>query len=265
MKADVLDLQGNVSESIELPKVFSEPLREGLISRSILASQSNRRQPYGTDPLAGTRTSAHYHGYRRHRWTMMNRGMARLPRLHGKLSPHLMWSARFVPQAVGGRVAHPPKVEKIWKQKVNDKERKKALRSAIAATSNKELVLKRGHKVKDVKSLPIVVKDNLEKVSKTKELVEILKKLGLEKELERSSERKIRAGRGKSRSRKYKIKVGPLFVVTKDNGLSKSVKNILGCDICRVENLSTEYLAPGISPGRLVVWTKGSIGKLSKD
>lgn len=45
MKADVLDLQGNVSESIELPKVFSEPLREGLISRSILASQSNRRQP----------------------------------------------------------------------------------------------------------------------------------------------------------------------------------------------------------------------------
>jgi large subunit ribosomal protein L4e len=263
MKANVLDLQGNIIEEIELPKVFSEPLREDLILRAVLASQSNRRQPYGTDPLAGMRSSAHYHGYRRHRWTMMNREMARLPRLHGKLSPHLMWTVRLVPQAVKGRRAHPPKVEKIWEQKINDKERKKALRSAIAATVNRELVLKRGHKIEDVKSFPIIVSDEIEKISKTKDLIEFLEKIGLKKELERISEKKIRAGKGKSRGRKYKIKIGPLFVVSKNDGLSKAVRNILGCDICRVENISTEHLSPGAMPGRLVIWTKSSILKLS--
>lgn len=194
----------------------------------------------------------------------MNREMARLPRLHGKIAPHLMWSVRLVPQSVGGRTAKPPMVGKVWEQKINYNEKKRALRSAIAATSSKELAQKRGHKVESVKSFPIIVKDDLEKVSKTKELVGILEKLGLEKELERASEKKIRAGRGKSRNRKYKTKVGPLFVVVKDGGLGRSARNISGCDICRVENLSTEYLAPGAVVGRLAIFTKSAIQKLGE-
>jgi len=262
MKVDVFDIQGHVTEKIDLPKVFATQLREDLIRRAVLAGQSNRRHVYGTDPMAGMRTSAHYHGYRRHRWTMMNREMARLPRLHGKLSPHLMWSARFVPQAVGGRRAHPPKIEKVWEIKINDKERKLALHSAIAATSNRELVIKRGHKAEHVKTLPIILDSIKWKASKTNDIVEFLKKVGLEAELERTSEKKIRAGKGKMRSRKYKVKVGPLFVTTKEDNLDNLTKNILGCDVCRVDSLSTENLAPGAMPGRLVIWTKNAIEKL---
>ena len=53
---------------------------------------------------------------------------------------------------------------------------KKAIQSAIATTAVKELVIKRGHKVGKVQ-LPIVVDDKIQNISKTKELVEFLKKI----------------------------------------------------------------------------------------
>ena len=266
MKVNILDLNGKPTEEIELPKVFSEPIREDLILRAVLSTQTKKRQPYGTDPLAGKRTAAHFHGGRpgrtgAHRWAMIGREMARLPRLHGKTVPWLSFRARFVPQAVKGREAFPPLVEKIWEQKINDKEKKHAVRSAIAATAIKELVAKRGHKIEKLQ-VPIVIDDSLQKISKTKELVELLKKIGLEHELERIQEKKIRAGKGKSRGRKYKSKTGPLFVITEDKGIGNAVKNLIGCHVCRVENLSAEYLAPGAAAGRLSIFTKSALEKL---
>jgi large subunit ribosomal protein L4e len=262
MKADVFDLQGQPKEKIDLPKIFSEPVRKDIIQRAVLATLSKKRQPYGVDVMAGKRTSAHYHGYRRHRWTMMNREMARMPRIHGKVSPHLMWRARFVPQAKGGREAHPPKVEKIWEEKINKKERQKAIRSAIAATAVKELVLERGHKFE--KELPIVVEDKIQEIKKTKELVEFFKKIGLEKELERIKERKVRAGKGKMRGRVYRKRKGPLLIITEDKGIGRAARNIPGIDVCSVENISIEHLAPGAVPGRLTIFTKSAIKKLGE-
>lgn len=261
MEVNILDLNGKPMERIELPKVFEEPIRKDLIHRAVLASQSNRRQPYSPDPMAGKRTAAHYHGKRRARYSMMNKEMARLPRLHNKTVPFLAMKARFVPQAVGGRRAHPPLVEKVWSLKINKKERRKAIRSALAATAVKDLVLERGHQVQDIKELPIIVDNKLQELKKTKDVIEFLVKIGLGKELERVSERKIRAGKGKARSRKYKIKIGPLFVVTNENGICKAVENISGCDVSNVENLSVEKLAPGASIGRLTIFTKDAIEK----
>ncbi len=262
MKADVFDLQGKAIEKVDLPKVFSEVVREDLIRRAVLSSQSKDRQAYGTDPMAGKKTTAHYHGYRRHRYTMMNREMARLPRLHGKTVPFLNMQARFVPHSKGGRVAHPPLVVKVWEQRINKKENQKAIRSAIAATAVKEIVLNRGHKVDGFKDLPIIVDNKIQEIKKTKDLVGFLEKIGLDKELERISQKKIRAGKGKMRGRKYKTKIGPLFVITDDNGIGKSVKNIIGANVCKVGNLSAEYLAPGAMPGRLTIFTKSSLEKL---
>jgi len=195
---------------------------------------------------------------------MMNREMARLPRLHGDTAPGLYFAARKVPQAVKGRKAHPPKAEKIWEEKINKKERKKAILSAIAATAVKELVEARGHKVEKVKQLPIVVVDDLEKVTKTSEVRELLKKLGLESELERIKEKKVRAGKGKRRGRRYKKKVGPLFVIAEDKGIVKAARNLPGVDVCLVENLNAELLAPGGQPGRLTIWSKAAVEKLSR-
>jgi large subunit ribosomal protein L4e len=254
MKVDVFDLQGNTIEKIDLPKIFKEPIREDLIRRAFLVIQARKRQPYGTDVMAGKRTSAHYHGYRRHRWTMMSREMARMPRLHGKIPLQQMFRARFAPQVTKGREAHPPKVEKVWELKINKKERKKAVRSAIAATVVKELVLKRGHRAEEVKQLPIVADDRIQELKKTKDLIEFFKKIGLEKELKRIKEKKIKRG-------KYKRKVGPLIVVAEDKGISKSAKN-LGVDVCLVDSLNSEILAPGAMPGRLTIWAQSAINKL---
>ena len=263
MKANIIDLQGSKKEEIKLPKVFNEPIREDLIKRAVLVIWSNKRQPYGSDKMAGKRTSAHYHGYRRHRYTMMNKEMARLPRLHGKTVPFLNMTARFVTSTRGGRTAHAPLVEKIWKTSINNKEKRKAINSAIAATAESEILKKRGHRIGNIE-VPIVVIDDLQKITKTKNLKEFLIKIGLEKEIERITKRKIRAGKGKLRGRKYKNKVGPLFIISNDEGIGKAVKNISGSNVCRVENLSTEYLAPGAKPGRLTIFTKSAIEKLGE-
>ena len=264
MKVDVFNLEGKPIEKINLPKVFSTPVREDLILRAFLSTMSKKRQPYGTDVMAGKRTSAHYHGMRHHRYTMMNREMARLPRLHGKTVPFLYWQARFVPQAKGGRAAHPPKVEKVWEQKINKKEKRKAIESAIAATALKEFVERRGHKIGELKQLPIVVDDKIQEIKKSKELVEFLKKIGLNEEIKRIKKKKIRAGKGKARGRKYKKKIGPLIVITQDKGIVKAAKNLPGCNVCRVKNLSVELLAPGAMPGRLTIFTKSALEKLMK-
>lgn len=261
MKADIIDLQGNKKEQITLPEVFDEPVREDLIKRAVMSVWDNNRQPYGPNWMSGKKTSAHYHGYRRHRYTMMNREMARLPRLHGKTVPFLYFRAKFVPHAEGGRTAHAPMPEKVWDSKINDKERQKAIRSAIAATAVKELVERRGHRIDKI-SVPIIVEDNLQGIKRTKDVVEFLTKIGLEKEIERISERKVRAGKGKMRGRKYKTKIGPLFVIADDKGIGKAVRNIPGVDVCRVKNLSADYLAPGTKPGRLTIFTKSAVEKL---
>lgn len=263
IKVDVFDLNGKSVGKIDLPKVFSEHVREDLIRRAVLATLSKRRQPYGTDPYAGLRSSAHYHGYRRHRYTMMNKEMARMPRIHGHTVPHLSFRARLVPQSVKGRVAHPPLVEKVWAHKINDKERRKAIRSAIAATAVKDLVAKRGHKF-SFDELPIVVDDEMQSLKKSRDVVQFFKKIGLEKELERISERKVRAGRGKARGRKYKKKIGPLIVIGEDRGIVAAVKNLQGVHVTRAENLSAEELAPGTMPGRLTIFTKSALEALKK-
>ena len=262
-KVTVYDLNGQKSGEIDLPKVFSTPLRKDLIVRAFLSTMSKRRQSHGTDPLAGQRSSAHYHGRRRRvRWTMMGREMARMPRLHGKIPGWQMYRARNVPQAVKGRAAHPPKTEKVWVQKINKKERRLAIKSAIAATADKKLVDSRGHKIKDVKELPIIVSDDVAGLKKTSEVKKFLAAVGLGNEIKRIEKKKALGRKKASRGRKYKKKIGPLIVVTNDKGIGRSIENITGVHATRVSNLSVEMLSPGGVPGRLTIFTKGAIEKL---
>ncbi|MCC7569142.1 MAG: 50S ribosomal protein L4 [Candidatus Methanofastidiosa archaeon] len=250
MKCNVYSVEGNVVESIEVPAVFGTEFRPDLIRRSVLSSHSSRSQPYGPNPHAGKLTSAESLG--------KNRGIARLPRM--KSGPR---RGAFVPQTVGGRRAHPPIVEKILHEKINRKERRLALMSAIAVTGKADMVRSRGHRIEAIKEFPLVISDDLEKVRKTKETREIFKLIGVWDDILRAREKKIRAGKGKMRGRKYKKKKGPLVIVSRNQGIYLGARNHPGVDIIEVENLSTEDLAPGTEPGRLVIWTKSAIEKLN--
>ena len=264
-KVPVRDLQGNVVGEIDLPSVFQTEIREDLIKRAVLAEQSWNRQPYGTDKLAGKRTSAHYHGRRRSRYAMICREMARIPRIHGRGAEYtpLYMEARVVPQARKGRRAHPPKVEKKWAQKINKKEYKLALKSAIAACACSELVKQRGHRYDGV--VPIVVVDDFENLNKTKDVEKTLLSLGLEKELQRAKQKKIRAGRGKMRGRRYKRKKSLLIVTSSaDCNVVKAARNLPGVDVASYEQLNANLLAPGAHPGRLMLITQSALKKLGE-
>jgi len=257
MRADVYNIEGKKIKQIDLPRQFDEPVREDIIQRAVLAVQSAKRIPYGAKADAGKRASAKLSKRRRRYKTSYGKGISRVSRkILLKRGQHFVWVGAFAPGTVGGRRAHPPKPEKIWIKKINKKERRKAIRSALNATTNLEIVKKRGHRID---YLPLVVESKIEKISKTNEVEKALVFLGLEKELERIKNKSIRAGRGKTRGRKYKRKSGPLIVISKDCPLYKSARNILGVDVCLVKNLNAELLAPGAVPGRLTVFTEDSI------
>ncbi|HSQ49176.1 MAG TPA: 50S ribosomal protein L4 [Candidatus Deferrimicrobiaceae bacterium] len=248
--AQIFNLQGKASGKIDLPDVFSTPLRPDVIKRAVLAIQSNRIQPQGRDPMAGKKTTAESRG--------TGSATARVPRVKGGSG-----RAAFAPSTVKGRQPHPPKAEKIIVKNIPKKEAKLALNSAIAATAEKEVVSKRGHKIENVPAFPMVVDDAFEALTKAKEVEEAFASLGLADDVVRVREsRNIRAGKGKRRGRRIKQAVGPLIVVVEGKGIVDAASNIPGVQVTTVTNLNTEMLAPGTHPGRLTVWTNGAIKQL---
>jgi len=262
MKVSVYNIKGEARRELTVAKAFSKKVRKDLIKKAVDVEQAKRRQAYGTDPIAGQRTSAHYHARRGIRMSMMNREMARMKRIHG--SGFLSMRARHVPQATKGRKAHPPKAEKVWEKKMNKKERMMALLSAVAATSKKDLVQERGHKIENVKHYPLVVENAFEDLKTAKDVKLVFEKMGLDEEIERTKIKKVRAGKGTMRGRKYKRKKGFLLVINDDNGIAKAARNIPGVDVVHADNLNAEHLAPGAEPGRLCIWTEAALMKIEE-
>lgn len=250
------DLTGNPTDKIELPKVFDTPIRPDVVKRAVLTQQTHRLQPQGRDPMAGKRTSAESLG--------TGLGIARMARVKGSAHPRARQAA-FIPHAVGGRRTHPPRAEKRIYKKINTKERRLAIRSAIAATAQKSLVASRGHIIDEVPSLPLVVSDDLQDIQTSKEAKDVFTQLGLLPDVLRVKKSlKIRAGRGKMRGRRRRHGVGPLFVIDEDRGITKAVNNFLGIDVIPVSDLNAETLAPGTSLGRLTVWSASAFRKLDE-
>jgi large subunit ribosomal protein L4e len=246
MQAKIRNLNGEEAGTLDLPDVFETPYRPDLIKRAVLAAQANQKQAYGSDPYAGMRTPAESLG--------SGRGMAHVPRQNGR--------GRRVPQAVGGRRAHPPKAEKDRGKNINKKERKLATQSALAATANAELVRERGHRFDDDVELPLVVSDDFEDLLKTKEVVDALEALGVYADIERADEnKKVRAGRGKTRGRKYKRPKSILFVTSEEP--SRAARNLPGADVVTAAEVNTEDLAPGTHAGRLTLFTESAIEEVA--
>jgi large subunit ribosomal protein L4e len=264
MKAAVRSITGTKKKEITLPPQFQDEIRPDIVKRAFLAQESHKLQPYGTDPVAGNKHSVELSKRRRKYRGVYGRGRSRTPRkVMWRRGTQFSLEGAMAPFAKGGRRAHPPKVEKNIKEKVNKKERRKAIRSALTATTMKELVEKK-HRVTNTK-LPIVVESKAEALKKSKQVLKMLLKLGLEEEMERVKEKRVRAGKGKMRGRKYKRKVGPLIVTSQGCPLSHSARNIPGVQVISVKRLNVSALAPGSHHGRLTIFTEDAVKTLDKE
>ena len=148
MKAKILSITGKEKGEIELPRCFSSKIRKDILARVVEAKKT--QQPYGPSPIAGRQYSAggKIH-HRRHRWkSSYGRGMSRDPRkIISRRGAQFNFVAAGVPNVVGGRRAHPPKKFSI--KKINKKEMKIALESAISATADEKLIKEKYKKLKD--------------------------------------------------------------------------------------------------------------------
>lgn len=93
----------------------------------------------------------------------------------------------------------------------------------------------------------MVIDDKLEAIEKTKEAIAFLKRFGAYDDVERVANTKtIRAGKGKLRNNRYRLRRGPLFIYSNENPtLVRAVRNIPGVEVGNVNRLNLRQLAPG--------------------
>jgi large subunit ribosomal protein L4e len=247
-RVHAVTLEGSQGPMVTLPLAFSVPVRPDLIRRAVVAAQSHRIQPHGTAPMAGLRHSVE--------WSGKGKGVARTPRLMDSMR------GAQAPNTVGGRPAHPPRVETLWQKKINVKERKGAFAAALAATRDLKIVRARGHRVADDTHLPVIVEDPIETVDSSKTASDFLRRLGLLDDVDRARDgTHIRAGRGKRRGR-LRREPSSLLVVTSAPGKALGFRNLAGVDVVPIGRLGTEDLAPGGDPGRLTIFSHAALAAL---
>jgi large subunit ribosomal protein L4e len=256
MKVSLKDLRGKEIESLELPSVFNTPFRPEIIKKVYVNVLSTKFQPQGRYPAAGEIVSAESRN--------TGLGMARIARARGE-GFQRAGQAAGVAGVRSGRLAHPPVSWKKNYKKINKKEKQLGFCSAIAATSNKDIIEKRGHNVGNISAFPIVVANDLEKITKTAELRKTLLSLGLEDDLKRSTNTvRVPSGKSRLRGRKKHTALSCLIVVSKDSSVSKLKKSLPGVNIVSIENLSIMDLVPGTKPIRLTIYTKNAIDSMNK-
>merc|ERR1712085_153887 len=214
------------------------------------------------DAKAGYETAAESWG--------TGRAVARIPRVPGG-GIHRSGQAAFGNMCRGGGMFAPLKTWRKWHRKSNKAMKRHAVAAALAATAVPALVMARGHKVDEVPELPLVIQDSAEEgITKTKQALALLKKLGAGADLTRAASSKtVRAGRGKARNRRTVMRKGPLVIhnMGKEQmaqaGLAKAVRNLPGVEVAHVDRLNLLQLAPGGSIGRFCVFTEGAIKRLA--
>jgi len=257
MKAVTLSTSGTKEGEVELPLVFSTPFRRDIIHKVYTNLNTHQFQRQGRHPTAGMDNSADSLD------PPTGHGQARVARMKGGGGGR-QGEAGEVASTRGGRQAHPPNVDKVIHKKINKKEKKLALCSAIAATASKKLVESRGHKVEKIESFPIIVSDEVESISNAKEMSKFLDALNLNQDIDRLKARKARTGKSALRGRRKKVGRSILFVTKSSKELEKACGSFLGVEVRTVKNLSVLDLAPGSVPIRLTVYSKAAIDEISK-
>jgi large subunit ribosomal protein L4e len=239
---------------VPLPCVFTAPIRPDVVQFVHTNMAKNARQAYSVNRDAGHQTAAESWG--------TGRAVSRIPRVPGG-GTHRAGQAAFGNMCRGGRMFAPTRVWRKWHRKINVNQRRYAMASALAASALPALVMAHGHRIEEVPEVPLVLSASVESTQKTSAAVKILERFGLETELARArNSKKVRAGKGKMRNRRYTGRKGPLVVYNEAAGLEKAVRNLPGVETAQVDRLNLLQLAPGGHLGRLVVWTQGAFEKL---
>ncbi|HLN34920.1 MAG TPA: 50S ribosomal protein L4 [Nitrososphaeraceae archaeon] len=247
----VLGMDGKEKEHIELPSVFSTPYKPRVIQKVYNHLNSHSFQIQGRYPGAGQMVSAESRN--------TGLGIARIARARGEGFPRA-GQAAGVAGVRKGRVAHPPVSWKNIYKKINKKEKKLALCSAIAATSNRDLVKQRGHLLSNDISLPIVVSGEIESLLKSKDLEKFLEKIGLKEDLTRTHIKRNKNNRKYSSNRRSGLSA--LILVSDEEKIGRLNNSLPGVSIRAVKNLSVLDLAPGSRPIRLTVFSEKAIEEL---
>jgi len=147
-------------DQIDVPMIFKSPIRTDILQFVHQSMAKNRRQPYSVSSRAGMKTSAKSWG--------TGRAVARVPRVPGS-GTHRSGQGAVANFCRGGRIFGPTRVWRKWYHKINKNQRRQAIATAIASTSILTLVLSRGHCLKNVPELPLVMESAIESISKTKD------------------------------------------------------------------------------------------------
>ncbi|MBI2452574.1 50S ribosomal protein L4 [Candidatus Pacearchaeota archaeon] len=254
MKAVFFDAQGNKKGSIELPKLFVSKIREDIVLKYFETEKLNNAHRYSTMPGAGLRQVGYGSvRHKRHEWKVQyGKGISRTPRkTMSRRGTQFYWVGANAPNTRGGRRAHPPSGIKK-ERKINRKEIEIAINSGFAATAIENYIKKRYENISKIDNLPIVIE---ELPKRTKELLSLLNKIFGENSALIFKIKKIRAGKGKLRGRKYKSNAGVLIVVGE-----KEEVHFRGIDVKKINEIKISDLYP---LGRLAVYTKNALEELS--
>jgi large subunit ribosomal protein L4e len=244
---------GDSTGEAAMPSVFSAPIRSDVVNFVHTNMAKNKRQAYAVMFQSGHLCSAESWG--------TGRAVARIPRCQGGGTSRSGQGA-FGNMCRGGRMFGQTKQWRRWNRKVSRGQRRYATCSAIAASAIPALVMARGHSVDEVPEFPLVV-DGANGIQQTKKAVAALSAVGADADADKArNSKKLRAGKGKMRNRRYVMRRGPLIVYKEDNGITKAFRNLPGIEMCNVESLNLLQLAPGGHLGRFVIWTKDAFAAL---
>jgi len=250
----VFNEQGEVSGQVTLPAVFKAPIRPDVVHFVHSNMAKNSRQPYAVHKHAGHQTSAESWG--------TGRAVSRIPRVRGG-GTHRSGQAAFGNMCRGGRMFAPTKTWRKWHRRINQKQRRFAICSALAASSIPSLLMARGHKIEQVPEVPVVCTNAIESLTKTKAAVALLKQLNAYDDVEKcQNSKQIRAGKGKMRNRRYVMRRGPLVIYNEDHGIKQAFRNLPGVELISVDRLNLLKLSPGSHLGRFCIWSEGAFQKL---
>jgi large subunit ribosomal protein L4e len=250
----VFSLSGDKAGETTLPAVMLAPLRSDIVQFVHTNMNKNKRQAYAVSIRAGKQVSASSWG--------TGRAVARIPRVGGGGTSRSGQGA-FGNMCRGGRMFAPTKTWRKWHRKINLSQKRYAVASALAASAVPALVMARGHVIDEVPEVPLVLETAVESTKKTSVAKDVLSAIGALDDVEKAGDsKKIRAGKGKMRNRRYVMRRGPLIIYKSNDGVEQAFRNLPGVELCCVDRLNLLQLAPGGHMGRFCVWSQAALEAL---